>query len=80
VTTPFELDSNVLSERQLARVACLRAAREVLVSKALMSSGAADPIDLVNLARFIETGQDPYDVPRYQDALTRAEDDAEVTR
>jgi hypothetical protein len=57
-----------------------RAARRQAMRANWRSLRAADPIDLVNLARFIETGQDPYDVPRYQDALTRAADDAEVTR
>lgn len=52
--------TTVLSERQEVRVAALRAARSVLVSQSPFTSGSADPMDLINLARYIETGQDPY--------------------
>lgn len=62
VTTPQQ----VLSERQLCRVECLKAARFVLVAKNPLSQGAADPIDLVQIARFIETGEDPYATVRQE--------------
>lgn len=64
VTVPVRVDftSNVLSGEQLARVAALKAARVSLVSSGPLSSGAADPFDLVNVARYIETGEDPYAV------------------
>lgn len=63
-----------LSAAQLARVECLRAAREVLVAKTITNAGALpfqgsstrstapDPIDLVNIARYVEVGGDPYEV------------------
>ena len=72
VTVPVRVDftSNVLSGEQLARVAALKAARVSLVSSGPLSSGAADPIDLVNLARYIETGEDPWASP----AEKKAED------
>lgn len=56
-----------LSAQQLERVDALHAARSVVVSrKSGMFAGtsAADPIDLVNLARYITTGTDPYEVTR----------------
>lgn len=60
ISIELKVESNVLSERQLARVGSLTAARNVLVERGLMSAGKADPIDLVNLAMYIESGQDPY--------------------
>ncbi len=60
VKIELSIESNVLSERQLARVASLTAARNVLIERGLMSAGKADPVDLVNLAMFIESGEDPY--------------------
>ena len=57
------MTGGVLSERQRARVECLRAARECLVARApFPTSGAPDVLDLVNVARYIETGEDPWPV------------------
>lgn len=53
-----------LDAAQGVRVKALKAAREVLVSRSFASSSAADPIDLVSLARYIENGNDPYDSDR----------------
>jgi hypothetical protein len=60
IKVELNIESNVLSERQLARIASLTAARNVLVERGIASAGKADPIDLVNLAMYIESGQDPY--------------------
>lgn len=60
VNVELSIESNILSERQLARIASLTAARNVLFARGVTSAGKADPIDLVNLAMFIESGQDPY--------------------
>lgn len=58
----FRYESNVLDQQQLARIGALCAARSALVNKGAFSQGAADPIDLVQVARYIETGIDPYEV------------------
>lgn len=60
VPVQFRFESNVLDQQQLARIAALSAARSALVNKGVLSQGAADPIDLVQVARYIETGDDPY--------------------
>lgn len=53
-----------LSERQLARAEALLAARKALAKTAggvfRNDTGPADALDLVQLARYIETGDDPY--------------------
>jgi hypothetical protein len=55
-----QVESNVLSERQMARVAALRAARGVLVAQSLVGSAKAHPIDLITVATYIETGTASY--------------------
>jgi len=50
----------VLSERQQARVECLKAARECLVARGPLTASAVDSVELVSVARYIETGQDPW--------------------
>jgi hypothetical protein len=67
VSTTYQLSSagadkpvSVLSERQKARVEALKAAREVLAARNVLSSGPADALDLVNVAMYIETGEDPW--------------------
>lgn len=62
---------HVLSERQLARVECMKAARSVLVERGFASAGKADPIDLVNLAMYIESGQDPYELDPVREIVDR---------
>lgn len=58
--TPDQSVDPSLTDEQNARVAALRAARACLVSRAAFSQGAADPVDLVSVARYIETGSDPW--------------------
>jgi len=53
-----------LSERQAARVECLRVAREVLAPRNVMGAGSLDAIDVVNVAMYIETGDDPWQFAR----------------
>lgn len=60
VPVSLRFESNVLDQQQMARVAALSAARSSLISKGFASQGAADPIDLVSVARYIETGEDPW--------------------
>lgn len=62
VPVSLRFESNVLDQQQLARVAALSAARTALVTKGFAGQGAADPIDLVQLATYIETGENPYEV------------------
>lgn len=78
-----ETAEKYLTPAQLARVECLRAAREALVAKSTsggaMFQGAASkttaphPIDLVNLARYVELGVDPYATA--EDPLDRMDDE-----
>lgn len=56
-------DDEVLTDEQRRRIQCLRAAREVLVSRGFGPAGKADPIELIDVARYIESGEDPYAVP-----------------
>lgn len=49
-----------LTEQQIARIAALEAARTVLVTRGLTSSGQPDPIDLHHIAEYILTGIDPW--------------------
>jgi hypothetical protein len=58
--TPDTLTVSALSDRQMARVEALKAARVVLASRNLAGSGAVDALDLVNVAMWIETGVDPW--------------------
>jgi hypothetical protein len=51
---------SALSERQRARVEGLRTARELLAARTLGGTGAVDAIDLVNVAMYIESGEDPW--------------------
>lgn len=46
--------TDVLNHAQKVRIECLRAAREVLVTKGFASSGRAFPSELITIARFIE--------------------------
>lgn len=49
-----------LSAEQRARADALRAARTVLAAKAMLSSSAVDPVDLISVARYVMTGEDPW--------------------
>ena len=49
-----------LSEKQLARVEAIKAARDALQAVTPISRGSVDPMDLVSVARYIETGDDPW--------------------
>jgi len=52
-----------LSDNQIARAAALTTAREVLLSKSGFASTAApDAMDVYNLATYIVTGEDPWEV------------------
>lgn len=66
-------DLDVLTREQRARIECLQAARNVLVAKGIASSGKADPTELVSIAQYIETGEDPYYRPL--PPLMRLQDD-----
>lgn len=54
------VESTNLSGAQRTRVDALLAARRVLVAQSVISSGEADAVDLTCVARYIETGEDPY--------------------
>ena len=71
-TTP----ASTLTLEQQQRAEALYSARRVLVNRAgaFGGSGAADPIDLVNLAQYIITGDDPWEA-----SITRAVDSAAET-
>lgn len=62
VLVDLQVISNVLTSDQLARVAALTASRSALVARGgvFSGTGSADAMDLVNVARYIETGQDPW--------------------
>lgn len=60
VPVVLRYESNVLDQQQLARIGALQAARSALVNKGPLSSGSADPHQLVSVARYIETGLDPW--------------------
>lgn len=49
-----------LTSQQRARVEALKAARSVLTTTGFASSTGPDAIDLVSLARYIVTGDDPW--------------------
>lgn len=59
------MTAGALTVRQRARVECLRAARDCLVARGPFPTGAPDVLDLVNLARYIETGEDPWPTPPF---------------
>ena len=62
--TPDRDEEDWLSAEQRARVAALEHARDVLVTRTSSpiggNSGAADPIDLVNVAGWIIDGINPW--------------------
>jgi len=58
MTTP-NLESNLNAE-QLARAEALGEARAVLAYRGPLVTGAVDAIDLVKVAGWIITGQDPW--------------------
>jgi len=47
-----------LSEQQLARVEALHEARKAMAPRSFAGSGPADALDLMRVARFIESGKD----------------------
>lgn len=51
-------DYKHLSEKQLARVDALIAARFALSAKSVISSGAVDSVELIGVAEYIENGSD----------------------
>jgi hypothetical protein len=51
-----------LSDEQLARVEALIAARRALTAQSMTGSSAVDALDLVSVARYIESGVDPWQV------------------
>jgi hypothetical protein len=57
-----------LSEQQLARVEALKAARTVLSSQALLSSGAVNPSPVIEVACYIIDGQTPWTRPEAEAA------------
>lgn len=59
-TTPSVLPST-LSAAQAARIEGLQAARAVLVAHTLVGTAKAEAWELVAVARYIETGRDPFD-------------------
>lgn len=67
-------DMQSLNPEQRARVAALRAANGVLAATGFGSRQAVDPIDLVNIAEYIITGNDPW-----ESAITRIVDSAAET-
>lgn len=52
---------------QEQRVRALQAAREVVLSRQAFSSGVADVSDLMRVARYIITGQDPWDTAQKEE-------------
>jgi len=65
--------TSALDPVQRARVAALKAARDVLVSRGFASSAAADALDLVNVAQWIMDGRDPWDARTVKDAEIQPE-------
>jgi hypothetical protein len=57
----YEPVPSPLSDAQKVRAEALRVARAVLVNRGFASSGKLDPLDLIPVAIYIETGQDPYE-------------------
>lgn len=55
-------EQTVLTEDQQVRVEALNVARHVLVNRTFGGAGAAHPLDLIAIARFIADGHDPYAV------------------
>ncbi|WFN94138.1 hypothetical protein [Gordonia sihwensis] len=53
-------DMKALDPEQRARVAALRAANGVLAATGFARREAVDPIDLVSVAQYIVTGDDPW--------------------
>lgn len=49
-----------LKPAQLRRIAALQAAREVLGGRSVLASSAVDAMPLVDVARYIITGDDPF--------------------
>ena len=54
--------TSALDPVQRARVAALKAARDVLAVMRIAGSSAAVALDLVNVAQWIMDGRDPWDV------------------
>lgn len=52
--------SSVLKPRQQRRVEALLRARDALAASSFMSKGKADAIDLVAVASWVVTGDDPW--------------------
>lgn len=67
-------DMQTLNPEQRARVAALRAANGALAATGFASRQAVDPVDLVNIAEYIITGQDPWEA-----AIGRVVDSAAET-
>lgn len=65
-----------LSAQQTARLECLKAARELIAPRNVMGAGAVDAIDLVNIALFIESGEDPYALQPVMGAGVNTDDTA----
>lgn len=57
------MDEFQLSTNQRVRIACLKAAREILL-EGLPGGEEVSTIDMYSLASYIENGQDPYDTPK----------------
>lgn len=55
-----ELRAGHLDDTQLARAEALDRARKVLTAKGFASDGAADAMDLINVAGWIIDGRDPW--------------------
>lgn len=66
VVTPELPDPVRLTEDQDRRVTAVKVARQALQGVGMTSRSAVDPIDLVQVARYIETGVDPWG-PRTSD-------------
>lgn len=54
------IEDNVLSPDAQARIEALEAAKRVLSGTGLVARAGVDPIDLVNVAGYILTGEDPW--------------------
>jgi hypothetical protein len=60
VVTSNNPESTVLSHDQQVRVEALDVARRVIVNRGFGSTGKVDPWDLIAVARYVDTGIDPY--------------------
>ncbi len=67
-----------LSPEQRARCVALHEARAVIVERAMMSSGSANPVDLITVAQWILDGKNPWpnDAESEVDAKSNPDEDS----